>query len=251
MRFRLSALAALIALSIACATGATRETPAATGTVAATVTGTPVRTASATGTGTPTAAASPSTTPLALRARRLSIPSLRIDAEIQLSHEIPDTSVPAPGCPARPPGGTTLTVPDHGIVTPDDAVQGLENRTWIFGHSRWQNVPGVLYPLQDVTIGDEVYVDGIDRRTGQALGPQRFLVDGIYLTDIDSGGALVGGAVPEKPEVLLQTSVREDGVNRPWLLDQQKIVAKSRNLIQGDVNDPCKYLLLFVVARLS
>ena len=104
-------------------------------------------------------------------------------------------------------------------------------------------------------MGDELFVDGVDRRTGEQITRRRFVVDGIYLTDIDSGEKLVTGGspaeIPAKPVVILQTSVREDGANKQWLLNQQKVVAKSRNLIEGDVNDPCKYLLLFVFAQSS
>ena len=94
-------------------------------------------------------------------------------------------------------------------------------------------------------------MEGTERTTGAAVARKRFVVDGIYLTDIYSGGDLVAGEMPAKPTVILQTSVREDGGGKAWLLDQQKVTAKARNLVQGDVNDRCKYLLLFVFARAS
>lgn len=213
----------------------------------------------ATATPSTAAGASPSTltpvptrTPerLDIRASRLSIPSLGIDAAVQDSRVVPSSIYPpTPGCPVPPPEEETFTVPNQGIATPIEAIEGLENRAWIFGHSRWQNAPGLLYALQDINVGDEVFVEGTERTTGAAVARKRFVVDGIYLTDIYSGGDLVGGDMPAKPTVILQTSVREDGGGKAWLLDQQKVMAKARNLVEGDVNDRCKYLLLFVFAR--
>ncbi|TAJ18639.1 MAG: hypothetical protein EPO65_08505, partial [Dehalococcoidia bacterium] len=212
------------------------------------VTSTPAPTSSTSAT--PTAVPTPATVRLDLRASRLAIPSLGIDAPVGGSLVVPDTSPPTPGCPPRPPGGTTFTVPNQGIVTPVDAIEGLENKAWIFGHSRWQGQAGILLSLQYLNVGDEVFVDGVDRLTGERLTQRKFVVSGLYLTDIDSGGKLVtaGSAseIPAKPLVILQTSVREDGANKQWILSRPTIEAKARNLIEGDVNDPCKYLLLFV-----
>ena len=190
-----------------------------------------------------------------IRASRLAIPALGIDAMVQGSQVAPDTSPPTPGCPPTPPGSTTFTVPEQGIATPVEEIEGLENKAWIFGHSRWQGQPGVFFRLQDINVGDELFVDGVDRRTGERITHRRFVVNGLYLTDIDAGGKLVTAEspaeIPAKSLVILQTSVREDGANRQWILNQQQVVAKSRNLIEGDVNDPCKYLLLFVFAQAS
>ena len=262
--------ALLLALVVACTTSGAPEAPAplptafsATPTALAgtptALAGTPTAlagtpTASA---GTPTASASPALRPVPtdIRASRLAIPALNIDERVQSSQIVPDTSTPRAGCPPRPPGEETFTVPERGIATPERALEALPNRSWIFGHSRWENQPGVFFRLQDISVGDELFVDGIDRPSGEQITRRRFVVGGIYLTDIDSGGTLVAGSgpagSPAGPVVILQTSAREDGPDRPWLLDRQKVVAKSRNLIEGDVNDPCKYLLLFVFARAS
>lgn len=109
--------------------------------------------------------------------------------------------------------------------------------------------------LQDLNVGDELFIDGIDRKTGGQVTQRRFVVEGLYLADIDSGGKLVTSgspaATPAKPVVILQTSAREDGANKQWILNQQKVTSKSHNLIEGDVNDPCKYLLLFVLTQAS
>lgn len=146
-------------------------------------------------------------------------------------------------------------MPEQGVVTPVDTIEGLENKAWIFGHSRWQGQPGILFSLQDLNVGDEVLVDGVDRLTGERLTRRKFVVNGLYLTDIDSGGKLVSAAspadIPARPVVILQTSVREDGANKQWILSRPTVEAKARNLIEGDVNDPCKYLLLFVFAQAS
>jgi len=181
--------------------------------------------------------------------RRLTIPALGIDAEVVGSEVVPNTSTVPPGCPTSAPGSTTLTVPHQGIATPDEAFDGLENTAWVFGHSRWQGQPGLLHALEGIAIGDEILVEGVSRATGAPV-LERLLVDGIYLADKDSGGALVRER-RSGPTVILQTSVRESGADRPWLLDQSLVMARAQNLVEGDLEDPCKYLLLFVVAQAS
>lgn len=239
----------LVALLVACgpAAGSEDPTPTAVAT-AATQTAVP-------STATVTVSPTPAAVRLDIRASRLTIPSLGIDAEVQPSQIIPDTSPPTPGCPPRPPGGETLSVPNQGIATPVDNLEGLENKAWIFGHSRWLNQPGLFYGLQDLKVGDEVIVDGVERRAGEPVTRRRFVVDSLYLSDIDSGDKLITAtnpvAIPSKPMVILQTSVREDGAGKQWLLNQQTVLAKSRYVIEGDMNDPCKYLLLFVFAQAS
>jgi hypothetical protein len=189
------------------------------------------------------------------RVNRLTIPALGIDSEVFGSRAVPDTSTPPPGCPAPPADQETLSVPAEGIATPEDALQDLDNKAWIFGHSRWQNQPGLFHVLQDADIGDELLVDGVDRRTGEQVVRQRFVVEGIYLTDKDSGADLISAEgraeVPAVPTVILQTSVREAGANRQWLLDREQVLSRASSLVEGDLEDPCKYLLLFVIARAS
>jgi len=206
-----------------------------------------------TATTSPTAALSPEPLFQDLRVTRLTIPALGIDSEVQLSQAIPDISTVTPGCPAPPPGQQTLTVPERGLATPEVAFEGLENKAWVYGHSRWQGEPGLLAALEDITVGDELLVDGVDRQTGASVTRQRYVVEGLYLADRESGGELVTAdgpeEIPPRPLVILQTSVRETGENRPWLLDEKKLLAKATDLIEGDVDDPCKYLLLFAIAR--
>ncbi|MEI6136974.1 MAG: hypothetical protein WCQ48_06115 [Chloroflexota bacterium] len=237
----------LMALAVACSACGPRQAPSPRES--------PTATASASPTSTAVASPTPRPVPVDIRVTRLAIPSINIDSPVQGSQVVPSTSVPTPGCPARPVGEETFTVPNYGIVTPEGVVEGLAGKSWIFGHSRWQNQPGILYSLQDISVGDELFVDGVDRGTGQPVAHRRFVVDGIYLTDIDSGGEVVAKAgastAAPKPVVILETSVREDGANKQWLLNQQKVLTRARNVIDGDVNDPCKYLLLFVVAQSS
>lgn len=254
-RIRWAPSVLLLASVLACTASGTREpaTPTPRSEATATATASPTETATATATAKAAAVPAPQPGRVDLRASRLAIPTLGIDAAIQGSQVVLDTSPTTPGCPPTPPGSTTFTVPEHGIATPVDGIEGLENKAWIFGHSRWMGQPGVFFSLQDINVGDELLVDGVDRTTGVRLTRQRFVVSGLYLTDIDAGGKLVTAAspaeIPARPVVILQTSVREDGAGRRWILDQQKVLAKSSNLIEGDMNDPCKYLLLFVFAQ--
>ncbi|MEE8421434.1 MAG: hypothetical protein V3S31_01510 [Dehalococcoidia bacterium] len=188
-----------------------------------------------------------------IRVTRLVIPAAGIDAEVSPSQTVPFVYAPPPGCPPAADGAETLEVPNQGIATPAEALEGLENKLWIFGHSRWAGVPGLFFALQDLGPGDEVLVDGVDRVTGEALVAQRYVVTGFYLTDTDSGETFLNAAdaseTPAGPIVLLQTSVRERGADRPWILDRSTVLAKAENLVQGDLDDPCKYLLLFVTAE--
>jgi hypothetical protein len=188
-----------------------------------------------------------------IRATRLSIPSLGIDSEVQLSQTIPYTYVPPPGCPDRGSEETeTVTVPKQGIATPEENLEGLENKAWIYGHSRWQGVARTFLSLQELDLGDEVIIDGVDRQSGKSLTGLHFVVDGLYLADTDSGELILNAAatedIPRAPVVVLQTSVREDGAGKSWILDQQTLLDKATNTVEGDLDDPCKYLLLFVTA---
>jgi len=226
--------------------------PAPTSTAVPTATATPPTPATATSVPpTPT----PEPVRLDILASRLAIPALDIDTAVQLSQTTPYTYVPPPGCPPRPQDTQTVTVPSQGVATPEDNLEGLENKAWIYGHSRWLGTPGLFLSLQEIDLGDEILIDGVDRATGAPVAGERFVVDGIYLTDVDSGETLInaeGAAdVPTKPTVILQTSVREDGAGKQWILDQASLLAKASNLVEGDLNDHCKYLLLFVTALAS
>jgi hypothetical protein len=240
----LSLLAVLCGLVVACGAGDADPTP----------TPPPPTEAPPTATAMPSPTATPEPVRVDILATRLVIPSLEIDAPVQLAQTVPYTyTPPLPECPARPQDTDTLVVPADGIATPADNLEGLENKAWIFGHSRWLGNPGLFLRLQDIDVGDEVVIDGEDRATGEVLTAQRYVVDAIYLTDVDSGGVVLNAEdaadIPDEPIVVLQTSVREDGAGKSWILDQATLMAKAENLVEGDINDPCKYLLLFVVAR--
>lgn len=245
-----------VAFSVACEPS--DDTVTVTASASPTALGAPVTsTSSATAAATLEATEAPSATAEAvvqdLRVTHLRIPGAGIDVPVQGSQAIPDTRPAAPGCPAKAPGGSTWSVPEQGVATPELAYEGLENKAWIFGHSRWGNVPGVLFVLEDLELGDELFVDGVDRTTGEEVAGQRYEVEGIYLSDTATGGRLVvaddPGEIPDAPTVILQTSARESGAGKQWLLDQEKVLAKATNILEGDMDDPCKYLLLFVIAR--
>jgi len=205
---------------------------------------------------TPAPTATPTVVRQDIRPTRLTIPALDIDQPVVLSQTVPYVYVPEPGCPPAPADDdTTLTVPNQGIATPAELLDGLENKAWIFGHSRWLGVPGVLFNLHDLDVGDELFIDGVDRASGAAVEDKRYVVEGLYLSDVDTGGPFLTNddpsEIPLAPQVVLQTSVRERGAGRAWILDRAKLMAKAQNVIVGDADDPCRYLLLFVVATFS
>jgi hypothetical protein len=240
-RFLLAALCLPIAALLACSSG---SDPGPTQVPENTATLVP-----------PTATVIPTATPVPIvrqdiLASRLAIPALNIDLPVALAQEVPYIDMPLPGCPGDD-SETTLTVPNSGIATPDKLVEGLENKAWILGHSRFAGVAQAFFALQDINLGDEVIVSGKDRATGAAVEAKRFVVDGIYVTDTESGEEILNndtGVIPPKPLVVLQTSVREDGAGKQWILDRAKLTAKAKTVVEGDINDPCKYLLLFVFA---
>lgn len=200
----------------------------------------------------------PTPTPVIVRrdifADRLVIPSLKIDAPVQPSQTIPYVDTPLPGCPRDTKSTETLVVPTSGIATPAKGEEGLENKAWIFGHSRYLGGPQLFFSLQNINIGDEVIVDGTDRQTKARLTNQRFIIKQIYVTDTDSGGELIGAdsieQMPHMPQVILQTSVRESGPGKQWIFDRDRLTAKAKVKVDGDINDPCKYLLLFAIGDL-
>lgn len=137
-------------------------------------------------------------------------------------------------------------VSDHGGVTPDFKVLSMENKIWIFGHSSWQGVPQDLYRLQDINKGDEVVIDVQERETQKRYDNLKFTIQDLVLTDTDGGTDLLNsGEAPIFPYLMMQTSVREDGVGKKWILNRDLLMSKARVLIEGDIDDPTKYLLLF------
>jgi hypothetical protein len=235
-----AAVAALLVLAAACSGGSAARAPTLQPSVAPS----------------PTPPPTPPEPPLVvrnIRPTRLSIPSLGIDSPVQESQLVPDTSKAPPGCPPRPEGNDTLTVPNSGIATPAEKLDGLDNKSWIFGHSRYLGAPQTFLRLQDINVGDELFIDGVVRETAEKVVHMRFVVAAVYLADTYSGEDLITASspsdIPREPEVVLQTSVREDGQGKQWILDRQKVLAKAVNKVPGDVDDYCKYLLLFVIAK--
>jgi len=209
----------------------------------------------------PTATALPPPTPTPVIVRRdifadhLVIPSLKIDARVQPSQTIPYVDSPLPGCPGDTKNTETLVVPTSGVATPAKGEDGLENKAWIFGHSRYLGAPQTFFALQNINIGDDVIVDGTDRQTKARLTNQRFVINRIVITDADKGGELLGTdsieQMPHIPQVILQTSVRESGAGKQWIFDRDRLTAKAQTVVDGDINSPCKYLLLFVFGDLT
>ena len=198
---------------------------------------------SATRTAGPSAVSTPARS---LLVTHLEIPALGIAADVEASGRVPADAAP-PGCPPVEPGTETFAVPAHGIATPAETIDGVV--AWIFGHSRWQGEPGIFSALIDLTQGDELVLDGADHDSGDVVAGRRAVVESLYLVDMQSGSQLLADlANASPPRVILQTSVREQGPGRPWIFDRATVLARATNLVVGDLDDPCRYLLLFVVA---
>lgn len=196
---------------------------------------------------TSTASPSPVSTPArSLLVTHLVIPALGIAADVEASGLVPAGAAP-PGCPPVEPGTETFAVPARGIATPAEPIDGVV--AWIFGHSRWQGDPGLFSSLIDLARGDELLLDGADRDSGDVVNGRKAVVESLYLVDMQSGRQLLADLADESPSrVILQTSVREHGPGRPWIFDRDTVLARTTNLVAGDLDDPCRYLLLFVVA---
>ena len=173
-------------------------------------------------------------------AHTLSIPTLGLRAEVRPA----DSTRNALGRPE-------IVVPDHCLVTPN-ALMGRNaiNNIWILGHSRWQGVPQPLFRLSELRAGDEVLVHGRDRTTELYFPLLSFRVQRLVLTDIESAPKELYGARPRFPRVVLQTSARQAGA-ASWILDRRVVEAKAEHRLDGDVDDPRKYLLLLVVGELT
>lgn len=146
-----------------------------------------------------------------------------------------------------------LDVPEQGIATPNGSIGKTDvNNIWIYGHSRWMGVPQLLYSLKDINLGDLITIDGqiIPQQKTSRLN---FTVDKILLEDRESAVKEINDEKPNLPRLIIQTSVRENGTDsngnaKPWIFNRNAIEKKAQPKIEGDVNDPKKYLLLFVIA---
>lgn len=138
-------------------------------------------------------------------------------------------------------------VPNHGVVTPGPRILSMENKVWIMGHSSWQGVPQDMFSLQNINIGDEVILDVQDRESREPYNNVRFTIQDLVVTDISGGGKLLnnGEEAPIFPYLMMQTSVRENGEGKKWILDRDLLMSKARIFIEGSIDDPSKYLLLF------
>lgn len=186
-----------------------------------------------------------------IRATRVSIPSLQFNHNVFGDYSIKDgTVIP------DPKGGNIYTLEDDNIYFP--------NESYLYGHSSEKGVPQLFYSLQDLNITDRIVIDGRDRRTGEELKGLEFEATRLCIADIERLGALIsiteGEELPRQPVLLLQTSVKPDiehaytlDINgRPkWIFDKEKMLRKADRMIDGDMEDPNKYLSLLVFAKLT
>lgn len=147
-----------------------------------------------------------------------------------------------------------LDVPEQGIATPNGSIGKTDiNNIWIYGHSRWKGAPQILYSLENINLGDLITIDG------QIISQQKtlrfdFAVEQILLEDRDSAVKEINGEKSDLPRLIIQTSVRENGTDsagnaKPWIFNRNAIEKKTQSKIEGDINDPSKYLFLFVIAN--
>ncbi len=201
---------------------------------------------------TPTAAPTPPAQPDA-RAAAATPPELRLNL---LAHtlEIPALQLRTVVRPAESTrnalGRPEIVVPDHGLVTANAMLgRNAINNIWILGHSRWMGVPQLLFRLPELRVGDDILVAGQERTTNTDVPLLTFRTQRLVLTDIDSAPKELYGARPRIPRVVLQTSARQAG-DAAWILDRRAIEAKAERRLDGDIDDPRKYLLLLVIGEL-
>lgn len=145
-------------------------------------------------------------------------------------------------------GKFTIKVPDLGLATPADDVLP-NNISWIFAHSyfitKGERRPGTLNPLPGIKRGDVLMIDANNRETGKLESGLNYEVDKLLLTDKDGGEILLHRTFSSAPLLYVQTSIREEGEGKEWLYDRKMIEDQAEVQIEGDIDDPGKYLLLF------
>lgn len=147
-----------------------------------------------------------------------------------------------------------LDVPEQGIATPNGSIGKTDtNNIWIYGHSRWMGIPQLLYSLKDINLGDLITIDG-QMIPQQKTSKLNFTVDKILLEDRESAIKEINDEKPNLPRLIIQTSVRENGTDstgnaKPWIFNRNAIEKKAQSKIEGEINDPSKYLFLFVIAQ--
>jgi hypothetical protein len=170
-------------------------------------------------------------------AKRLVIPKIGIDQEVQLT--------------TFNESRNTWETPDIGIATPllDSRSQYKPGDFWIFGHSRYRGKAQTFFHLDELDIGDEIQIDVIPQIT--CPEQLKFKVKKIILSD--------ELFYPDGKTILLQTSAkpsenRKEGWSNHWILNKEKILAKAEVIIRGKSNnpnldDPTDYFNLYVVGE--
>lgn len=148
-------------------------------------------------------------------------------------------------------GRYDVSVPNYGIATPPEGVDNLPNVSWIYGHSFYKG-RGIFASLDKLEPGDQIYLNGKIEDSGEKVNDVRFIVDHLYLADKESGGVLAVNLNnnTDRPVLLIQTSVRENNSTK-WLFNRNEIMSRTINTVVGDLDDPKKYLLLFVGATIG
>jgi hypothetical protein len=187
----------------------------------------------------PTATPEPRDLRLHLIPTELRIPSLDIDAPVGPAETAPGS------------GGRELLVPNSGLVSPNHLIGDMAiNNVWILGHSRWHRVPQLLYTLADLDAGDRIAVAAHDPTSGRSLPTLSFEVDRLILADTELAGREIYAPTPDRPRLIIQTSVRQ-AYDPEWILDRPTLEAKADVAVTTSVDDLAKYLLLLVTAELS
>jgi len=142
-----------------------------------------------------------------------------------------------------------VSVPDVGIATPPPKIDNLPRVTWVYAHSFINGEKGTFVNLNHLSVGDQIFINGHDEEGRADVYNYTYEVGGFFLADKESGGKLASefNKSEEGEILLLQTSVRENG-SKKWLIPKNEILGKAINVVEGDLEDPSRYLLLFVIA---
>ncbi len=160
----------------------------------------------------------------------------------------------------KQPDGSVKNIPDvpnSGIATPNgERLLSRSNKIIVFGHSAWKNKPEVLGDLENINFDEIVSIKATIPSRQVSYDRLDFTVERKILADIESGEIFLRNFTPEFPTIIIQTTVRENGLTeteRPkkWILDKARLKEDSESIIEGDENDPKKYLIVFVIGKLT
>lgn len=202
---------------------------------------------------TPAAKSEPERKPLVVNIvpEALTIPSLEIN-----NVEIVKSYIKA----EKQPDGSVKNIPDvpnSGIASPNgERLLRGSNKIIVLGHSAWKNKPEVLGDLEDINYDELVSIKATIPSRQVSYDRLDFKVYRKILADIESGETFLRNFTPEFPTIIIQTTVRENGLTetgkpKKWILDKDKLKGDSESIIEGDENDPNKYLIVFVIGKLT